>query len=339
MKWWVTITALATLLAIGLSYGASYLVYQPKIDSLEGTADERASLLESSRDRVTTQGSQLAELRLHVQSQETEQGQLQRELVDREAALATLHPQLKEAQTNLGSLRPDLIDRESLLTVAQDRVQDLEGQVTRLMEGQGDLQAAIALQAEILRILDEKISPALGDGALLVQRGNNAAENRNYSNSVAFFANAALVYDEAEGQAREVVTKSQELSDLVPEESRESFARTRRHAEATAHMVTAQAAESRAAANLFRLLEEWAPLTDTDTPSREQAQRWKNLLLDAEAEIEGAMSQLDAAVDWAPELWRQFEAQRMNIRSWQGLADSIRFTILEPLEPIDVPAE
>ena len=62
-------------------------------------------------------------------------------------------------------------------------------------------------------------------------------------------------------------------------------------------------------------------------------------VLDAEAEIEEAMTQLDSAVDWAPELWRQFEAQRMSIRDRQGLADSIRFTILEPLEPIDLPTE
>ena len=337
MKWWVTITALAVLLAVGLGYGAGYLVYQPEIDSLEGTADERAGLLESTRDRVATQSSQLDELRRQVQSQQTEQGRLQRELVDREAALATLRPQMEEARTNLRSLRSDLIARESVLTVAEDRVHDLEGEVGRLMEGQGDLEAAIVLQAEILAILDKKISPALGDGALLVQRGNIAAENQNWTNSVAFFANAAIVYGEAEGQAREVVTKSQKLSDLVPEESRESFARTRRHAEATAHMVTAQAAESRAAANLFRLLGEWEPLQGD--PTSEQAQRWKMWLLEAESEIEEAMSQLDSAVDWAPDLWRQFEAQRMSIRNWQGLADSIRFTVLEPLEPIDAPTE
>ena len=337
MKWWVTITALAILLAVGLGYGAGYLVYQPEIDSLEGTADERASLLESTRDRVATQGSQLDDLRREVQSQQTEQGRLQRDLVDREAALATLRPQLEEARTTLGSLRSDLIERESLLIAAQSSVGELEGQVARLMEGRGDLEAAIALQADILAILDEKISPALGDGALLVQRGNIAAQNRNFGNSAAFFANAALVYDEAEGQAKEVVTKSEELSTLVPEDSRDSFARTRRHAEATAHMVTAQAAESRAAANLFRVLQEWAPLQGD--PSREQAQRWKMWVLDAEAEIEEAMAELDSAVDWAPELWRQFEAQRMSIRDRQGLADSIRFTVLEPLEPIDLPTE
>lgn len=335
MKWWVAVTVVVALLAVGLGYGASYLVYQPEIDSLEGTADERASLLESARDRVATQGGQLDELRREVQAQQAEQGRLQRELVDREATLAALRPQLEQAQTNLGSLRSDLSESEALLTVAQDRAEDLEGEVARLSEGRGDLEAAIVLQAEILGILDEKISPALGDGALLVQRGNIAAESGNYGNSVAFFANAATVFGEAEDQAKAVVTKSEELSALVPEESRETYARTLRHAEATAHMVTAQAAESRAAANLFRLLGEWAPLDDEPTP--EQAQRWKQWLIDAEADIEEAMSQLDSAVDWAPELWRQYEAQRMSIRSWQNLADTIRFRVLEPLEPIDVP--
>lgn len=337
MKWWMSITAVAILLAVGLGYGAGYLVYQPEIDSLEGTADERAELLESSRDRVATQSSQLDELRREVQTRQAEQSRLQRDLADREATLATLQPQIEEARTNVGSLRSDLIERESLLVAADDRVEALEGEVARLMEGRGDLEAAITLQAEILAILDEKISPALGDGALLVERGTIAAENRNWTNSVAFFANAALVYGEAEEQAREVVNKSQELSALVPEESRESFARTRRHAEATAHMVTAQAAESRAAANLFRLLGEWAPLEGD--PTSEQAQRWKMWLLDAEAQIEEAMSQLDQAVDWAPELWRQYETQRMSIRVWQNLADTIRFSVLEPLEPIDTPAE
>ncbi len=335
MKWWVTVTALAILLAVGLGYGAGYLVFQPEINSLQGTADERADLLESTRDRVASQSSQLDELRRQVQSQQTEQGRLERDLVDREAALATLRPQLEEAETNVRTLRSDLIERDSLLTVAQSRVGDLEGQVAQLMDGRGDLESAIGLQAEILSILDEKISPALADGALLVERGTIAAENQNWGNSVAFFANAALVYDEAEGQAKEVVTKSEELSALVPEESRESFARTRRHAEATAHMVTAQAAESRAAANLFRILEEWAPLEGD--PSSEQAQRWKTWLLAAEAEIDEAMDQLDSAVDWAPELWRQFETQRMSIRVWQRLADTLRFSVLEPLEPIDVP--
>ena len=334
MKWGVAVTVVVTLLAVGLGYGAGYLVYQPEIDSLEGTADERANLLESARDRVAAQGGQLDELRREVQNQQAEQGRLQRELVDREATLAALRPQLEQAQTNLGSLRSDLSEREALLTVAQDRADDLEGQVARLADGRGDLEAAIALQAEILGILDEKISPALGDGALLVQRGNIAAESGNYGNSVAFFANAAMVFGEAEDQAKAVVTKSEELSALVPEESRETYARTLRHAEATAHMVTAQAAESRAAANLFRLLGEWAPLVEGDPPA-EQAQRWKQWLLDAEADIEEAMSQLDLAVDWAPELWRQYEAQRMSIRVWQNLADTIRFRVLEPLEPID----
>lgn len=339
MKWWVTITVLVALLAVGLGYGGAYLVYQPDLDSLEGTAEERANLLESTRDRVATQSGQLDGLRREVQATQTEQGRLQRELVDREATLATLRPQLEQSQTDLASLRSDLIEREGLLTVAQGQVQSLEGQVAGLMEGRGDLEAAIVLQGEILAILDEGISPALGDGALLVLRGNIAAESGNYGNSAAYFANAALVYDEAEDQAKEVVTKSEELSTLVPEESRDSFARTRRHAEATAHMVTAQAAESRAAANLFRILQEWAPLSEDDDPSQEQAQRWKQWLLDAEAEIETAMDELDSAVDWAPQLWRQFEAHRMSIRSWQNLADNIRFRVLEPLEPIDLPAE
>ena len=335
MKWWVAITAVAILVAVGLGYGAGYLVYQPEIDSLQGTADERGDLLDSSRDRVATQGNQLDELRREVQTRQSEQSRLQRDLTDTEATLAALRPQLEEARTNVGSLRSDLIERESLLVAADNRVQGLENEVARLMDGRGDLEAAITLQGEILAILDEKISPALGDGALLVWRGTIAAEQQNWSNSVAFFANAALVYGEAEEQAREVVTKSQELSDLVPDESRESFERTLRHAEATARVVTAQAAESRAAANLFRLLGEWAPLDGDPTP--EQAQRWKKWLLEAENDIEEAMSQLDEAVDWAPELWRQYEAQRMNIRAWQNLADTIRFSVLEPLEPIDVP--
>ena len=75
-----------------------------------------------------------------------------------------------------------------------------------------------------------------------------------------------------------------------------------------------------------------------DVPTDEQALRWKRWVTEAELQIEQAMSYLDEATDWAPALWQEFEAQRIDIRVWRNLADGIRGAILEELEPIGTSA-
>ena len=50
---------------------------------------------------------------------------------------------------------------------------------------------------------------------------------------------------------------------------------------------------------------------------------------EAEEEIDAAMLLLDEAAEWAPDLWQEFETQRIDVQEWRNLIDGIRSVVLE----------
>ncbi len=314
---------IAVAVVFGAGFGTGYLVYQSKVNSAEGAAEARGRELETTQANLAKRKAQVEQFLAEIGEGKVERTQLEGELQITEATLADLQQQLKEVQAALDSAQVDLTAKLAALEEAQG----LESQVRELQTTRQNLDTAVALQAEILELTNDQVNPTLGDAVLLAQRGFQAVNNQNYDNSVIFFDDAAGVFETATKDLEETVTKNETLGKLVSPGLEEVFSTTVRHSKANVRVTSARSAEFRAAANLYRVIAEWSK---TEGPSsQEQLKRWEALTDKAEKQIEEAMTHLDEATSWAPDLWRQFEAQRVDVRAWQSLADGVRFFILQ----------
>ena len=321
-------------LALAIGFGLGYLVYQPQIHSLEATVGERDISTAKTASRLSRQNSAVAELQVQLRSVRVEEERLTQVLNDRSQALSEIRPRLARSEDSSRVARLELSLKDKELEARERRIAELQVTGDLYLSERDDLVTAFAVQKEITRIFDESVKPILGDGALLAQRGVNASDSQNYGNSAIFFKAASDAFLEAKNPVGKLALKNQQLVLLIPTDMRETFILTQRRAKANTFVVKARSAEYAAAAKLYRVLDQWQPLEEGDVPTDEQALRWKRWVTEAELQIEQAMSYLDEATDWAPALWQEFEAQRIDIRVWRNLADGIRGAILEELEPI-----
>jgi hypothetical protein len=329
---------ITSIFALGIGFSGAYLVYQPELDSLEATIHESASSYSRTSSRLTMQNSLVANLQVQLRSLRVEEERLSQALKEQAQALSEIRPKLTRSEGSSRAAQLNLLLKDQELRDAEANIAKLELTSASYLSERDDLVAAFAVQKEITRIFDESVKPVLGDGALLAQRGINSSDNQNYGNSAAFFETASDVFLEAENSVNKLALKNEQLVSLIPTEMRKTFVLTQRRAKANTFVVKARSAEYAAAAKLYRVLDKWQLLEETDVPSGEQAIRWKRWVTEAELQIEQAMSYLDEAADWAPALWQEFEAQRIEIRIWRNLADGIRGAILEELEPIGIKA-
>ena len=327
-----------SILALAIGFSGAYLVYQPTIDSLEATIHEGASSYSRTSSRLSMQNSLVANLQMQLRSLRVEEERLAQALKEQTQALSEIRPKLTRSEDSSRAARLNLSLKNQKLQDAEANIANLELTSASYLSERDGLVAAFAVQKDITGIFDESVKPVLGDGTLLAQRGINASDNQNYGNSATFFETASEVFLEAENSVNKLVLKNEQLVSLIPTDMRETFVLTQRRAKANTFVVKARSAEYAAAAKLYRVLDEWQPLEETDVPSDEQAIRWKRWVTEAELQIEQAMSYLDEAADWAPALWQEFEAQRIEIRIWRNRADGIRDAILEGLEPIGIKA-
>lgn len=315
------------LLALGAGFGVGYLVLQPRISSLQGTRDEQAKELAATRTQASERGA-LAQTRLQeLGDVKAVRTGLEAELQATTTALAQARTRLAEAQATLDSTQANLATRSQTLEKAQRQVRELESLVASLNVAQRDLGAAVKLQAEVVTLITEKVSPALGDADLVARQGLRAADNANYNNAVLFFEDAVVAYNKAQDEVKKAVAKRKELVGLVPLDLRDSFARAQKQEEGRLRAVNSRVFEYRAAAKLNLVVAEWFKKEQKGTA--EDVKKWRVLADEAETQINEAMTLLDQADEWAPELWREFEVQRIGVQRWRGLTDGIRFFILE----------
>lgn len=325
--------AVAVLLALGAGYGLGYLVFQPRLDSLRGTQEEQAGELEAVKTQLSQKGTSLEDTLEELGDVKAEGAGMTAELQATSATLSRVKGQLGEAQTSLESTQADLSTRAEDLETAEAQVEELRQQVAALEAAQKDLGDAVKVQAEIMAIVSEKLGPTLGDADLLARRGLQARDQQNYDNAVLFFEDASAAYAEAKEEAEATPEMAKKLVSLVPEDERDSFSRAHKHVEGRLRAVSSRVPEFQAAANLYRVIAEWDEQFEPDeeerTSSAEDIERWGKIVDEAEAQIDEAMTLLDEAVEWAPDLWREFEVQRIQVQGWRRLVDGVRFTILE----------
>ena len=323
----LTVLAVAVLLALGAGYGLGYLVFQPRIDSLRGTQEEQVRELDAVKGQLDQRGTAAEDVLARLNELRGEHAGLGVEVEASKADLAQVRSRLAEAQDALKTAQTDLSASREARDAAEAQVQDLAAQAKELEEAPQSLDAAIKVQAEIMAIVSEKMSPALADAAILARRGFQAIDRQNYSNVVGFFEDASAAYSEAKQEAEVTPEKAKELASLVPEEERDPFTLAHKHAEGRFRALSSRVPEFRAAAKLYQVIAEWDDQDRKGTP--EDIERWRDVVIEAEEQIEEAMGLLDEADDWAPDLWREFEAQRLEVQEWRGLVDGIRATVLE----------
>ena len=351
---WTKLIAATVLvpLALGAGYGLGYLAFQPRIAALMGVQGERVQELATIKSQSTQRATRLEQALTQLGDVQaagvTLDGEFQRTRTD----LERTEEQLLKARSDLDDTRSELAPKTESLEEARARVTELEGQTSDLEKAQQDLRGAIDLQAEIMGILTQKLSPALGDADLVAQRAKDARDRQSYDNAAMLFEDAAIAYAGAQAQAEVTPEKARELAALVPKEMREPYDLALKHAEARYRAVSSRVSEFQAVTKLYTVIAEWDEQQDEaddqeqqgeegdqqqqgdaddqqPTSSPEDIARWGKIVDEAEEEIDAAMLLLDEAAEWAPDLWQEFETQRIDVQEWRNLIDGIRSVVLE----------
>ena len=314
----------ALLLAIG--FGIGYLVFQPTVASLRGTGEEQTLELESTKSQLSQRTRSAESFLARLGEVRTERARLDAELGATSASLDSTSTSLEETGAALKALQDAVAPTRDALSLLELEAAQLRARVQTLEAVEQDLSAAVQLQADIAAIAIQRLRPALGDGQLLAHQAVQAIQRENYANAVIYFNNAFKAYQTAEDQMVETTSKHKRLIDLVPSELHPSFNSVLKQYEARLRAVRSRVPEYQAAAKLHVVVDEWR---NTEGPgSTQQIQRWEQLSDEGEELIQKALDLLDEADEWAPNLWREFEAQRIEIRDWQTLLDGIRLVIL-----------
>ena len=313
------------LLAIG--FGIGYLVFQPTIDSLRGTEDEQRRELGSAKSQLSQRTQAVEDLLTQLGEVRAERAGLDAELGAASASLDKTSASLEVTGASLKTLEDDYATTTDALTTLEAQAAQLRERVQSLDTAQQGLNAAIQLQADITAIAIQRLRPALGDGELLAHQAVRATQSDNYANAVIYFNNASEAYQTAETEMAETTSKHKELMELVPPDLHSSFNSVQKQYEARLRAVRSRVPEYQAAAKLHTVIDEW--LGEDGPGSAEQLLRWEQLSNEGEELIQEALDLLEEADEWAPNLWREFEAQRIEIRDWQALLDGIRFFILD----------
>jgi hypothetical protein len=314
-----------TLLAVG--FGVGYLAFQPTISFLQGSEQEQRRQLETTKDLLSKQTTAVEGLLIQLWQIRTERSRLAAELGVSKGSLEQTSTSLKKTRETLNLLRKDVAPTLAALSALDVEAVLLRSQVQSLDTSEQKLNDAINLQADIAALAIERLRPALGDGELLARQAVRATQAENYSNAVIYFNTASVAYQTAEKEMKATTDKYKELMDLVPEELHSSFNNIQKQYEARLRAVGSRIPEYQAAANFHVVIDEWQ--ATEGAANDEQLQRWTTMSDEGDNLIQEALDLLEEADKWAPNLWREFEAQRLEIRDWQALLDGIRFFILE----------
>ena len=325
------------LIAGGVGYGTGYITYEPQVESLRGTQQELEQELVSVKSMEAQRSARLEQALTEVGDLTAARTTLDAGLQSASASLEQARTRLAEAQRRLETLRTEQGSTSDALDAAEARVTDLEGQVGVLGREQRSLRAAIDVQADIMAIMTEKLGPALGDASLVALRGDEAWLRGSFGNAMKLYEDAVVAFEVAEEEARVTPAKAGQLASLVPAERRDSYTLAQKQAEGRYRAVSARVSEFRAAGKLAEIIGDWVEQDETGTA--EDVERWEDLANEAEDEIDAALLLLDDAAEWSPDLWREFETQRVDLQQWRSWIDFIRFQVLAPPEEPEPPEE
>lgn len=329
IRWlWGLIITLAIVLFVG-GYLMAVAVYQPDVSSLEAKTELQREELSSLQGRLSARDERLAALVTELSDSqastiglETSLESTQTFLTEARRVLASASADLREARTDLTSLKATLVQTQSNQT-------DLTDQVRILKYKQDNLDSAIAIHSELQELYNDELGPSHGDALLLIQEGQLAVINLNYSEAAIFFDESSKAFDLAKINAQLAVDKSEALLEVVPSGLNLIFDTSLRQSKATVLAMAAQSREYKGASALYKIIGEWSDLDEKS--EAEDVERWRGIAADAEELLEDAMTKLDEADGWAPGLWRRSEAIRLDIRQWRDLLAGVEGVILDPV--------
>ena len=333
----LVVFTIVLLIAGGVGYGIGYITYEPQVESLRGTQQELEQELVSAKSLQAQRSARLDQALTEVGDLTATRTTLDAGLQSANASLEQARTRLADAQRGLEALRMEQGSTSAALDAAEATVTELEGQVRVLGREQRNLRAAIDVQAEIMAIMTEKLGPALGDASLVALRGDEAWVRGSFGNAMKLYEDAVVAFEVAEEEASVTPAKARQLASLVPPERRDSYTQAQKQAEGRYRAVSARVPEFRAAGKLAKIIDEWVEQDQTGTAG--DVERWEDLANEAEDEIEAALLLLDDAAEWSPDLWREFETQRVDLQQWRGWIDFIRFQVLVLPEEPGPPAE
>ena len=325
---WGLISTLAIVLFVS-GYLVAVGVYKPDVSSLEAkTQVQREELsnlqgrLFARDDRLSILLTELSDSQASIVGLEVSLGSTKTFLGEARKASASASADLQEARTDLTSLKV-------ALEQAQKHRTGLTDQVRELKSGHDNLDSAITIHSELQKLYNDELGPNHGDALLLIQEGQLAVINTNYSEAAIFFDESSKAFDLANINAQMAVDKSEVLLELLPSGLYPIFDTSHRQSKATVLAMAAQSREYKGASALYTIIGEWSDLDEIS--SSEDIERWRGIAADAEDFLEEAMTKLDEADGWAPGLWRRSEAIRMDIRQWRDLLAGVEIVILDPV--------
>lgn len=324
------IVGLAIAVAAVIGYGVGNSVLRPQVTSLEDARAEQTQEIAALQGQVRDRQARVEALLGQIGDAGVERTGLEARLDTAAASLAEAAEAADAAsavQADLDKALATIVQQSSSLEAAEAQGIDLADRLSESEASQETIGAALKLQAELLAVIGDELNPTLGDGSLLAEQGNRAAVNQTYDAAAAYFEASSEAFALAKEQAEDAASRSKSLSMMVPERLRAPFATTHKQSEAAARAAAAQQLEYQATASLYTIVHEWAGIEGVG--SDEQQEAWAESAEGADGLLEQALALLDEADDWAPDLWRQNEAIRIQIRDQQNLLASIRFIILE----------
>ena len=325
---WGSISTLAIVL-----FASGYLVavaaYQPDVSSLEAKTEVQREELTSLQRLLSARDDRLAALVTEISDSQAFATGLETSLASTQSFLTEARRASTNASANLLEARADLTSLKATLVQAQTNQTDLTDQIKTLEYKQENLDSAIAIHSELQELYNDDLGPNHGDALLLIQEGQLAVINANYSEASIFFDESSKAFDLAKTNAQLAVAKSEALLEVVPSGLNLIFDTSLRQSKATVLAMAAQSREYKGASALYTIIGEWSDLDEEG--AAEDIERWRGIVGDAEELLEEAMAKLDEADGWAPGLWRRSEAIRLDIRQWRDLLAGVEGVILDPV--------
>ena len=324
---WGSISAGAIVLFIS-GYLVGVAVYQPDVSSLEAETEIQKEELASLQSRLSDRDAQLAAVVTELSNEIASRVGLETSLESSRSFLTDARASSKSASADLLDTRANLFSLESNLSQAQSDQTELTNQIRSLKGAQADLDMAIIIQSELQALINDDLGPNHGDALLLIQEGLLAVINTNFGEAATFFDESSKAFDAAKDNAKVAAIKSEALLELVPAGLHTTFDTSHRQSKSTVLALDAQSREYKGTSALYTIIDEW---NEVDLEgSAEDIERWRAIAAEAEDLLEAAMTKLDEADGWAPDLWRRSEAIRLDIRQWQNFLSGVETVILNP---------
>jgi len=308
-----------------IGFGVGYFVSHQNVSFLEGVKDQQNQELQSLYATKATIHQRNQQLLVDLATVTSDYRTNSAILDTLSAELQATSSALEVAETRLSEGLVTTNASDSSLNQAQVDIEALKEVILRMESETEGIEDALSIQAELQNLLNDKLKPLLGDGTLLFQQGLRAVENSNFTTAATYFEESGNAFTLAKQQAQRLATRQKDLVLIIPQDLRREFVLSQKISEASVFLTDAQGIAYSAAGPLYRVVGEWQTSQSKDP---NDLNRWRTLIQSSDVALEQALGLLEEADKWAPGVWRQFEAIRIEIRRIQGLSATIRNLIL-----------